>query len=112
MKIHALGKLQQQLLEMRSRIVAEVEQLKEAPSAQGADSQIDPGSKDAAEEIALALQDAEGRTLAEVESALERLDRNTYGTCEACRKPIAIARLNTVPYARHCSRCARSRVTG
>ena len=40
--------------------------------------------------------------LADVEHALHRLDDGTYGTCEACGKPIAEERLEAVPAARMC----------
>ncbi len=38
--------------------------------------------------------------LAEVEAALERLRRGTYGRCEASGQPIPAARLRAVPWAR------------
>ena len=40
--------------------------------------------------------------LADVEHALQRLDDGTYGTCEACGKPIDDARLEAMPAARFC----------
>lgn len=40
--------------------------------------------------------------LDDVEHALRRLDDGTYGTCEACGKPIGEERLAAVPAARFC----------
>ncbi|MEA2685132.1 MAG: DnaK suppressor protein [Actinomycetota bacterium] len=40
--------------------------------------------------------------LADVEYALRRLDDGTYGTCEACGRPIDEARLEAMPAARLC----------
>jgi RNA polymerase-binding protein DksA len=40
--------------------------------------------------------------LADVEHALQRLDDGTYGTCEACGKPIGDDRLQAMPAARFC----------
>lgn len=40
--------------------------------------------------------------LADVEHALKRLDDGTYGTCEACGKPIGDDRLQAMPAARFC----------
>lgn len=40
--------------------------------------------------------------LADVEHALRRLDDGTYGTCEACGRPIDPGRLEAVPAARLC----------
>ena len=47
------------------------------------------------------LEQIEGE-LADVEHALQRLDEGTYGTCEACGKPIPDARLETLPATRFC----------
>ena len=38
----------------------------------------------------------------DVEHALKRLDDGTYGTCEACGKPIDGGRLEAMPAARFC----------
>jgi DnaK suppressor protein len=40
--------------------------------------------------------------LADVVHALKRLDDGTYGTCEACGKPIGEERLEALPAARFC----------
>lgn len=44
--------------------------------------------------------------LRDIGAALERLDAGSYGVCENCGKPIAIARLEARPYARTCIACA------
>ncbi|WP_419722942.1 TraR/DksA family transcriptional regulator [Sphingobium aquiterrae] len=38
--------------------------------------------------------------------ALARLDSDTYGLCTTCGEPIAPARLEALPAAAHCIRCA------
>ena len=40
--------------------------------------------------------------LADVEHALRRLDDGTYGTCEACGRPIDEQRLEAMPATRLC----------
>lgn len=47
------------------------------------------------------LGEIEGE-LADVEHALQRIDNGTYGTCEACGKPITDERLEAMPAARFC----------
>lgn len=44
--------------------------------------------------------------LAQIESALERLDAGTYGVCVTCLKPIPVARLEVRPYSTQCVGCA------
>ncbi|HWC43688.1 MAG TPA: TraR/DksA C4-type zinc finger protein [Actinomycetota bacterium] len=40
--------------------------------------------------------------LLEVEVAVQRLERGTYGTCQACGRPIGEERLEAMPAARFC----------
>jgi RNA polymerase-binding transcription factor DksA len=44
--------------------------------------------------------------LHDVEHALEKFDTDRYGICESCEQPIADARLEARPEARHCIDCA------
>lgn len=48
----------------------------------------------------MSLRMALRRRLAEVEAALDRIDRNTYGRCERCGRPIRRSRLEALPTAR------------
>jgi len=50
----------------------------------------------------------EERLAAEVSAALERIESGTFGRCKECRRAIARSRLDAVPYARNCIRCARA----
>ena len=43
--------------------------------------------------------------VAEIDAALGRVEAGTYGTCEACGKPIPEARLEVVPEATLCVNC-------
>lgn len=47
--------------------------------------------------------------LAEVDAALARVSDDTYGACEACGSAIGDARLDALPAARLCIRCASGR---
>lgn len=49
------------------------------------------------------LASLEGQ-LTDLDRALDRLDRGTYGVCEACGQPIADARLEALPASRFCIR--------
>ena len=51
-----------------------------------------------AERLATELREA----LDEVEAAIARLEAGSYGTCEACGKPIGVARLEAMPATRFC----------
>jgi DnaK suppressor protein len=59
------------------------------------------------EELTLGLLENEEQILAEVEAALDRIERGTFGRCENCHQEIPKERLKAIPYARYCIRCAR-----
>jgi DnaK suppressor protein len=59
------------------------------------------------EENTLDLMENEGRILVEINDALPRIEQGTFGRCENCRREIPKERLEAVPYARYCIRCAR-----
>ena len=40
--------------------------------------------------------------LREIDAAFQRLERGTYGTCQACGRPIGDARLEAMPATRFC----------
>ena len=42
----------------------------------------------------------------EIDAALERIIKGSYGVCESCREPIAVARLQALPETRFCRNCA------
>lgn len=73
-----------------------------AYDANFADSSQVTAERGEAETLAKELADA----LGEVEAAMARLDDGTYGRCEKCGDAIAPARLEAMPTARLCIRCA------
>ncbi len=47
--------------------------------------------------------------LRDVERALGKLDEGTYGVCDSCGAPISEERLEAIPWAVLCVRCASAR---
>lgn len=45
--------------------------------------------------------------LRSIDLALEKIENNTYGRCDACGKMITKARLYAIPFAKHCIGCQR-----
>jgi DnaK suppressor protein len=44
-------------------------------------------------------------TIAEVMGALRAFDQDSYGHCIQCERPIALKRLQSIPWAAYCVRC-------
>lgn len=53
----------------------------------------------------LALRQNAQQLLAQINEALVRFERGTYGICQQCRQEIDPARLEALPYANLCLRC-------
>ncbi|MDP8955310.1 MAG: TraR/DksA C4-type zinc finger protein [Actinomycetota bacterium] len=54
--------------------------------------------------LANSIQDS----LADIDHALEKLDKGGYGICERCGQEISEARLEAMPATRYCISCASS----
>lgn len=67
----------------------------------------DLGTENYDQEFTLGLIENEQGTLEMINEALDRVERGTFGQCGECGEPIAKSRLQAIPYARHCIRCAR-----
>jgi RNA polymerase-binding protein DksA len=53
----------------------------------------------------LTLENRVRQELAIVEHALEKIEKGTYGTCDNCRQPIPLERLEALPQASLCMNC-------
>jgi len=91
------------LLELRERLLNQMsglakESAEEMPgySLHMADSGTDNFDRD----FALSLLSSDQDAIYEIEEALKRIERNTYGTCELTGKPIPKARLDAIPWTR------------
>lgn len=67
----------------------------------------DIGTDNYEQEFALGLMDSERKLLRDIDEALGRIEKKTYGTCEGTGKPIGKARLEARPWARYCVEYAR-----
>jgi len=67
----------------------------------------DLGTDNYEQEFALGLMDSERRLLREIDQALARIEKKTYGICEGTGKTIPKARLEAQPWARYCVEYAR-----
>ncbi len=73
-----------------------------APSPDSGEQAIERENDDVLE----ALGGIARSELEKINTALERMERNEYGICTACKKAISAERLEAIPYAGHCIDCA------
>ncbi len=67
----------------------------------------DQGTENYQREFASQLKSIESSALREIDEALDRIARGTYGLCEQCGELIPLARLEVIPYARLCMKCLK-----
>jgi len=67
----------------------------------------DVGTDNFEHEFTLGLIENEEEELREIDAALERLEKGTFGLCERCKEPIPRSRLKLIPYAKLCIECKR-----
>ena len=115
-----LNGYKERLMMLRARLRGDVTQLADAAlkksrsEANGDLSSMpihmaDIGSDNFEQEFTLSLMENEGAALEKIEASLERIDEGTYGTCEECGVKIPKSRLNAIPYATLCVKCAGRR---
>ena len=76
------------------------------PAAGGLEGDlIEQANADEEAELQIRLHQTDGRLLRAIEEALARIRQGTYGVCVVCKQPISEARLEAVPWARHCREC-------
>lgn len=63
-------------------------------------------------EIDYTLEASDGRLLTAIDSALNRIEDGTYGTCVNCGAQIAPERLEAMPWATLCIDCKRREERG
>jgi DnaK suppressor protein len=66
---------------------------------------IDQANADAEAELQIQLHRTYGKLLRAIEEAFIRIRQETYGICDGCNQPISKARLEAVPWTRHCREC-------
>ena len=64
------------------------------------------GSDNADQELTLTLLGSDEDILDQTEAAIQRIEDGSYGRCKECGEQIPKTRLDAIPYAAECERCA------
>ena len=70
--------------------------------------EADVASQSLDKEVLFELNGNAQALLDQIESALRRISKGIYGTCEYCRCQIPKKRILALPFARYCIRCQTS----
>ena len=107
-----IEQMRERLVEERQRVLDALENIRaENPGSLGEETEEPtyqdnhPGDVATAtfdREMATSLEENSSHVLAEIDAALARIDRGTFGVCERCGKPIGEDRLEALPWATLC----------
>lgn len=91
------------LLELRERLLNQMSGLAKESAEEMASYSLhmaDSGTDNFDRDFALSLLSSDQDAIYEIEEALKRIEKNTYGICELTGKPIPKARLDAIPWTR------------
>ena len=71
----------------------------------------DQANSDTEAQLQIRLHQADGRLMRAIEEALVRAKQDSFGVCVTCGHLISKARLNAVPWTRHCRDCKEKQLT-
>jgi DnaK suppressor protein len=118
-----LNVYKERLLALRARMCGDVKQLHENSLRKGRSEahgdlssmpihMADIGSDNYEQDFSLSLMENEGAALEKIQASLERIEEGSYGACEECGAKIPKTRLNAIPYASLCVKCASQQERG
>jgi DnaK suppressor protein len=96
-------KFYQNLLDLHSRLREQMSGLAKESQTEMENYSLhmgDSGTDNFDRDFALSLLSSDQDAIYEIEEALKRIEKGTYGTCELTSKPIPKARLEAIPWAR------------
>jgi len=97
------AKFYQNLLELRERLLSQMNGLAKESAEEMASYSLhmaDSGTDNFDRDFALSLLSADQDAVYEIEEALKRIEKNTYGVCELTGKTIPKSRLAVIPWTR------------
>ena len=92
------------LIDLRSRLLNQMGELKKESAEEMSSYSMhmaDSGTDNFDRDSALSLLSSDQEAIYEIEEALKRIEKNTYGVCEITGKAIPKTRLNAIPWARY-----------
>lgn len=96
------------LLSLRDELYDQVKDLSSSSlvnSREAGEDLADIGSDNFSRDMGLTLMSEEGKRIALIQDAIQRLIEGDYGECIDCGTKIGSGRLDAIPYAKLCIKC-------
>lgn len=85
--------------------ILEMVQKNSHPGGSEVGDEIDLATQTLEKEMLYQLTNHERQMLLDLENALQKVEKGTYGLCESCKKEISTKRLKVMPSTRYCISC-------
>ncbi len=116
---NSLALHREQLLALRARLLGDMTQMEDnalnkdhSRTTSMPTSMAELGSENFNQELTLGLVGSDKDALDQIDGALNRIEDGSFGRCEECRGKIPKSRLDAIPYATQCVRCASQQEEG
>jgi DnaK suppressor protein len=103
-----VGRFRSLLLDKRTELLDRVRAARTSEHEEGKEGAPDLGDRaleTVSRDLLYQLSTGERETLRRIDVALKRLEDGDFGTCLHCGRDVQAARLEAVPWARHCIDC-------
>jgi len=104
---------------LRSRLLGDMTQMEDnalnkdhSKTTSMPTSMAELGSDNTDQELTLSLLGSDQDAFDQIDGALKRIEDGSYGRCGECDGKIPRSRLDAIPYAANCVRCASQREEG
>lgn len=97
--------IRRMLLDKRAEVLTAMKKIQDQDLGAEVGDEADQAGQSLEKELQFELSDNERSQLDQIEGALRKMDKGTFGICEQCRRPIAKARIKALPFARYCIDC-------
>ncbi len=108
MEEEKLAEIRAHLLQMRDEVLKKSERAYAASQSLGKDGVPDIGdmsSNSYNQEVLMNLSETQRVKVRDIDAALERMDKGTYGLCARCEESISPRRMDVRPFSRYCVDC-------
>lgn len=100
-----LGQLQKILIQKKTSIVNKMNSKKVTETDMEIGDEVDTATQSNEREIQFELSAIDTKMIQDIDNALAKIEKGTFGLCESCDESILEARLHALPWSRYCVKC-------